>query len=104
MFVRASRSPHVEKNKFKILMEEFPDSLLVYSMWKGYLKEETRNKDIYDFIPKDAQGNLSYEYLHTGGHATDDAIIELCDIIRPEIIFPIHSEKTAGLRNWKAIA
>ena len=94
MFVRASRPPNVEKNKFKILMEQFPDSLLVYSMWNGYLREETLNKDIYDFIPKDANGNLSYKYLHTGGHATEEAIIELCEIIRPDIILPIHSADT----------
>ena len=87
MFVRAGNP------MFKAIMEEFPDSLLVYSMWKGYLKEETRDKNIYDFVPKDGQGNLVYQYLHTGGHATEEAIIELCEIVRPEIIFPIHSEK-----------
>ena len=87
MFVRAGNP------KFKAIMEEFPDSVLIYSMWKGYLKEETRDQEIYEFIPKDAQGNLVYNYLHTGGHASEEAIIELCEIVRPEIIFPIHSEK-----------
>ena len=79
--------------KFKKILREFPDSLLVYSMWKGYLKQETLDKDIYDFIPKDAQGELLYEYLHTGGHATEDAIIKVCEITRPDVIFPIHSAK-----------
>ena len=63
-------------------------------MWKGYLKPETLGKDIYDFIPKDAQGELSYEYFYTGGHATEEAIIEMCEIVRPDTIFPIHSEKS----------
>ena len=31
--------------------------------------------------------------MHTSGHAYEEAIIELCEIVRPEIIFPIHSEK-----------
>ena len=92
MFVRASRPPGVDKNKFKLLMDEFPDSLLIYSMWKGYLKKETLDKNIYDFIPKDTQGKLSYTYLHTGGHATEEAIISVCDITKPDIIIPIHSE------------
>ena len=86
MFVR----PRSEK--FKTIMREFPDSLLVYSMWKGYLKSETLDQDIYDFIPKDAQGKLLFEYLHTGGHATEKAIIEMCELVRPDIIFPIHSK------------
>ncbi|MCL1941185.1 MAG: MBL fold metallo-hydrolase, partial [Synergistaceae bacterium] len=79
-------------DKFKDIMKEFPDNLFVYSMWIGYLKEETRDRDIYDFVPKDAQGNLVYKYLHTSGHAYEEAIISVCEITSPDIIFPIHSD------------
>ncbi|MCL2663741.1 MAG: MBL fold metallo-hydrolase [Oscillospiraceae bacterium] len=79
-------------DKFKKIMAEFPDSLLVYSMWEGYLKDNTRNNEIYDFIPKDSKGIPAYKYLHTSGHAYEESIISLCMITKPDIIFPIHSE------------
>jgi len=70
-------------------------------MWKGYLDEKTLNKDIYDFIPKDDQGNLEYTYLHTSGHATIDAICRLCEIVSASKIFPIHSDKPDKLEELK---
>ena len=88
-------------DKFKSIMKEFPDSLLVYSLWKGYLEGETLNNDIFDFIPKDIQGNPVYKYLHTGGHASEEAILSVCRITNPEIIIPIHSENPGRFEELK---
>jgi ribonuclease J len=95
MFVRP-------RDAFKKIMKEFPDSFFIYSVWEGYLKEKTRNKEIYEFIPRDADGNLVYNYLHTSGHAYEDAIINICDIIKPDVIYPIHSEESGRFEELAA--
>ena len=30
--------------------------------------------------------------MHTSGHAYEEAIIELCEITKPDVIFPIHNQ------------
>jgi ribonuclease J len=60
--------------------------LFIYSQWKGYLEGEHKNEDLAKLVPPD------YEYLHTSGHATEEAIVKLCEIVKPDVIFPIHSE------------
>lgn len=40
------------------------------------------------FVPKD------YYYLHTSGHATAEGITQICNIVKPEIIIPIHGENS----------
>ena len=57
-------------------------------MWKGYLEGETKNEEIAKMVPKD------YVYLHTSGHATEDAICGICNIVGAKTIIPIHSERT----------
>jgi len=86
MLVRAN-------GRFEKIMNLFPDSLFVYSMWEGYLKGDTLDEKIYSFIPKGENGKLKYKGLHTSGHATRETIIEVCRKLRPGIIIPIHSEK-----------
>ena len=39
--------------------------------------------------------------LHTSGHAYEEDIIKLCEIVNPEIIFPIHSENTGRFETLK---
>ena len=94
MLIRAKKS-------FKKILELFPDHLFVYSMWHGYIEEGyAKDEDIYNFIPKDNNGNLNYLYLHTSGHATSQTIMELCKRLQPKTIIPIHGEKPEMLKEF----
>jgi len=79
----------------KSVMKEFSDNLFIYSMWDGYLEDGTRNNDIYSFVPRE------HEYLHTSGHAYEEAILRLCEIVEPGIVFPIHSDKPGRLETLR---
>ncbi len=64
----------------------FKDNLFIYSQWLGYLQGSNADESIVNFVPKE------YYYLHTSGHATAKGIEEVCNIVKPEIIIPIHGE------------
>ena len=66
----------------------FKDSLFIYSQWLGYLQGSTANESIAETVPKD------YYYLHTSGHATSEGITEVCNIVKPNLIIPIHGENS----------
>lgn len=66
----------------------FKDNLFIYSQWLGYLKGATADENIAEFVPKE------YYYLHTSGHATAQGITEVCNIIKPKVIIPIHGENS----------
>lgn len=38
------------------------------------------------------------EYLHTGGHASVDEILQVCKITDAKIVIPIHSERPEQLQ------
>jgi hypothetical protein len=75
-------------------MTKFKDSLLVYSIWKGYLDEKHPAKNDYyiDWINKAKTNTSKIIDLHTSGHATADDIIKTCEITQAKMILPIHSE------------
>ena len=80
MLVRAT-------DRFKDIMSNFKDYHFVYSQWLGYLKGKNENyKRIQNFVPN------KFEYLHTSGHATSDAIKMVIEITNPRIVIPIHTE------------
>ena len=85
MMVR-SESPTKKDPIFRPLMKQFPDHLFIYSMWEGYLDGIAKIDDIASMVPS------GYEYLHTSGHATRDAIRKVCDTVKPKIIIPIHGQ------------
>lgn len=66
----------------------FKDSLFIYSQWLGYLQGKTADESIVSFVPKE------YYYLHTSGHATAEGITEVCNIVKPNEIIPIHGENS----------
>lgn len=66
---------------------KFKENLFIYSQWLGYLQGENAEESIVKFVPK------KYYYLHTSGHATAKGIIEVCNIVKPTIIIPIHRHK-----------
>lgn len=75
-------------------IKAFPDNLLIYSMWNGYLDkhrpayDERKNKFVENAI---ATGSKFVE-LHTSGHAVAADIKKLCEITKPKIVIPIHVE------------
>ena len=80
MLVRAT-------DRFKNIMTNFKDYHFIYSQWLGYLKGENKDyKRIQDFTPN------NFEYLHTSGHATPEAIKQIIDITTPKVVIPIHTE------------
>ncbi|HZJ87792.1 MAG TPA: MBL fold metallo-hydrolase [Sphaerochaeta sp.] len=77
---------------FQRIMREYKEehnteSLVIYSMWEGYLKQE--NNGLASLMEEFQ--NLSK--LHTSGHATREAIIDVCDTVQPrQAIIPIHTD------------
>ncbi len=67
---------------------KFKNSLFIYSQWLGYLQGETADENISKFVPK------NYYYLHTSGHATSEGITEVCNVVKPKVIIPIHGENS----------
>ena len=74
--------------KFSKIMKQFDpaECLVIYSMWKGYI--EDKNNDLNDFLE-----DYQWKYLHTSGHASQDTIQEVIELLNPKIgVIPIHSE------------
>lgn len=64
----------------------FKDNLFIYSQWLGYIEGKNADENMAKFVPKD------YYYLHTSGHATAEGITQVCNIVKPKVIIPIHGE------------
>jgi ribonuclease J len=84
--------------RFTEIMDQFPkaESLIIYSMWHGYISDDVkhRKQELIDFM----SGYESQE-LHTSGHATPEAIAEVCKAVSPkQYIIPIHSEARDKMR------
>lgn len=65
-----------------------PDqTVLVYSQYKGYLKEQPKLRDFVRMFGKNCV------YIHTTGHATRQALARVCKMTNPKsAIIPIHKE------------
>ncbi len=66
----------------------FKDSLFIYSQWLGYIEGDTADESMSRFVPK------NYYYLHTSGHATPEGIKQVCNIVKPDTIIPIHGNNS----------
>lgn len=75
------------KPRFANIMKAFPDPLIIYSKWMGYLAGKHENPSIKSFI-----GNHRMEILHTSGHAYAESIEKLIRLTNPEVIIPMHTE------------
>lgn len=75
-------------------IEAFPNSLLIYSMWNGYLDKTHPAFDEYksNFINNALNYGCRMVKLHTSGHASIDEIKKVCKITEAKTIIPIHSE------------
>jgi len=97
MPIRANRY----SNKFEKIMKRFQNNVLIYSIWEGYLKKgyPAFDQAIYDFVEKASElGNEIVKGMHTSGHAYEETLIRLCEVIKPKIIIPIHSEYPKKLK------
>ena len=96
-FVLVVRSKHSEfiNKVLKCIPSE--ETLLIYSMWDGYINKKVKNGEnlmqYYLYI-----WNLfkNREKLHTSGHATAETLAKVCKLVNPKkAIIPIHSEHSA---------
>lgn len=63
-------------------------SKIIYSMWSGYLKGDTRNKELAEFLK-----DYELTFLHTSGHASVHDLVELYNTVKPKKgLIPIHGE------------
>ncbi len=99
-----SQAEYMEKNGFlcmigasdsyKKYIEPYKDKnpLLIYSMWDGYVKDETA--DTYDVkLGNLYKGFRRRKHLHTSGHAVKADLEQMIQIINPvKAILPIHTE------------
>jgi ribonuclease J len=69
-------------------LEELEISLLIFSMWKGYLKNEDMKRMKKWINEKNAQ----FQIIHTSGHTSVDFFIKFIDEINPERLKIIHTE------------
>lgn len=83
MPVRANRS-------FLKIISMYPEAVLIYSMWEGYL--DGRSPELSQFVlPFQETGNI--RYLHSSGHATLMDTQRICNAVMPgKGIIPIHTE------------
>lgn len=84
----------------KKAIEAFPNSLLIYSMWKGYLDKSHPAYDEYksSFVNGALNSGCRIIYLHTSGHASVEEIKKICEITEAKTIIPIHSETPETLK------
>lgn len=70
---------------FKKIMDKFPkdNSVLVYSMWRGYIDN---NDSLKEFLGND------YIHIHTSGHISQPDLERFINKIKPKNIMMIHSE------------
>ena len=92
MLLRAGNTSNKSLAYYK---EHFNDeTLLIYSMWDGYLYQE--NNPI-GMVIKEFK---NVEHLHTSGHATKQTIIDVCSTVKPQKgIIPIHIENPELMNN-----
>ena len=79
---------------FKQFLERYKDnSIIIYSMWSGYLdNENAKNEELIKFLEP-----YSYTKLHTSGHATKQDLKEVIETVKPRKgIIPIHTENQDG--------
>ena len=87
MFVRANR-------RFEQVIRKFDParSIILYSMWDGYrTAPESR-------IPEFLALAGTWESLHTGGHASPEAVRRVIEKTDPEIVIPIHTDAPRKMR------
>ena len=84
-------------------LHNYTNGCFIYSLWKGYIYQNSRTKEFMDFIENKG---IPVKYIHTSGHADLDGLKKIVGIVKPKNIVPIHtyeSEKYPDLFNGNNI-
>lgn len=98
MFVRPTEKFH--NYICQILETIAPEKpLFIYSMWSGYIdNEKTLNKEYIRL--QNRFGAREIRRLHTSGHATVKALIDVCEAVNPQLaIIPVHRDVNTDFRS-----
>lgn len=69
---------------------DLAETLCIYSQYLGYLEEQPSLREFVDSF------GCKVEYIHTSGHASPEAIEEVCRTLNPRsAIIPIHKDATS---------
>lgn len=81
---------------FSHIASRWPEAILIYSMWDGYL--DGRSPALSEFVrPFEESGRL--RCLHSSGHAATADIRAVCNQIQPKRgVIPIHTERGEALK------
>ncbi len=60
----------------------------VWSLWKGYLEQESSQKMKDFFAP------CRMQFIHSSGHASPDVLQQFAESMNPKVLLPVHGE------NW----
>ena len=69
------------------------DDAWVWSMWNGYLEQES-TLPMRDFFAP-----CKKAYIHSSGHASPDTLKHFAEAMRARMIIPVHGEKWAEYTN-----
>ena len=84
-FVRCPNEKLIDKVRSKGTIN------IIYSQWKGYLKEEHKTfcTDNLNALKKDS--DISFQTIHTSGHATVPDLMKFAEAINAKKLVPIHT-------------
>ncbi|NLG10872.1 MAG: hypothetical protein GX562_05030 [Coriobacteriaceae bacterium] len=70
------------------------NSILIYSMWDGYLRDGVSMNEAYIKLLEEYKPNIK---LHTSGHASAKALVSLYNTVKPKRgLIPMHSQRPEG--------
>ena len=95
MNVRVSMLKDIERLKIK--NHALDNCCLIYSTWEGY---KTRDENYKEFINKMDELGIKVIDIHTSGHADRKTIKKVIDIVNPEAVIPIHTEKKDMIKQF----
>jgi len=81
MLVRPSMLSDLER------IDSLENSDFIYSMWKGYLEENS----IKRMLEYTRGKNMKFHNIHTGGHADLKTLRKVTQKLKPKVIIPIHT-------------
>ena len=64
---------------------------VIYSMWSGYMKAEHNLRQARELHEVSQRDGVKLVQIHTSGHATQQDLVELVQVMKPERIIPIHT-------------
>lgn len=67
--------------------KKLKNGTFIYSMWDGYKKEKV-TKEFIDFL---IDQGMTEKTIHTSGHADQNALMKMVDILKPKNLVPIHT-------------